>query len=174
MSLVLLYLIFIQYFVAQVIVASRYINYSFINDYISALGNTIKSPRHAIMNGSFLINAFVLFIGGCGNNYDIYSKGALILSSVGSALVGLNPENKNYQLHQIGAMLSFVFGNVSLFTLGYHAKDNLTRNLCYSGGTVGIIGSLFFFFYNGQKGLSERLLANSQTIVLLTLAILQL
>lgn len=131
----LLYISSVQYFVVQLIAASRWRQpFSWTSNAISDLGNTscdpltlhpVCSPAHDLMNVSFVVVGLSMLIGSLlfrramsGQRGTDIGFGLLQLAGVGVTLVGLFPENSGSALHKFGATLAFVLGNFALVVLG--------------------------------------------------------
>ncbi|RYE17596.1 MAG: DUF998 domain-containing protein [Sphingobacteriaceae bacterium] len=168
----LFFLLLIQYFIVQFIVGTQIPNYSIVDDYISALGDSDKSPLYWLMNCSFFLNGLLIILGAAASNKDITSKSLLYVSGIGAILVALNPENKNGLLHTSGAGLSFVFGNLSLLSLGLHAKTSIERTLCFAGGGLGFSSFVYFSFNSDCRGLVERMVSYPESVVLIASALI--
>lgn len=169
----LCFLLLIQYFIVQFIVGIRIPHYSIVNDYISALGDSEKSPLYRLMNCSFFLNGLLIILGAAASNKDTTSKSLLYVSGIGAILVALNAENKNQLLHTSGAGLSFIFGNLALLSLGLHAKTNTERNLCFVGGGLGFSSLLRFSTSSGYRGLRERILSFPLPLTLIGISLLR-
>lgn len=114
----------VQFFIAQVVAAAAWNPpYNWRTNVISDLGNTacglfavhgapsyVCSPRHAVMNASFVL-AGILLIAGTVLLWRLWparrmTRVALVLwliAGVGKMIVGLVPENTRIGLHTLGA-----------------------------------------------------------------------
>jgi hypothetical membrane protein len=183
-----LWLLSIQYFVVQVIVAHAWAwPFSLRHNTISDLGNTVCgkyggrlvcSPEHALMNVSFMLLGVTMF-SGAGLIYHGFRSSrasalgfsALALAGLGTVLVGAFPENTVAALHIIGAALPFLVGNVGMIILSQSLKlSKALRAYTLLSGVVGLIG-LALFMTNHYLGLGsggmERVTAYPQTIWLI-------
>jgi hypothetical membrane protein len=143
----------LQYAIIQVIaVAAWHTPYSWLNNYISDLGNTacgqfavphgtrsyVCSPLHSAMNASFIITG-VLTIAGAFLLQRMWPHRRLtamalilwVIAGLGKIVVGLVPENTNIDLHLLGA------GNIPL---GSAAILLLSLSVLRSRRAVGIAG----------------------------------
>jgi hypothetical membrane protein len=128
----------VQYFVAQVAVASQWrVPYSWWDNSVGDLGNTgcgqfmaneVCSPLAGSMNAAFII-AGLLTAAGIGLTRSVWpatgmaSVGVLlwILAGAGQVLVGVAPENENLPLHMIGE-LHLPLASVAILLLGLASR----------------------------------------------------
>ena len=176
----------IQFFIVQVIVQAAWTTpFSFITNFISDLGNTacapyppdstsyVCSPRHALMNASFVFLGVTRIFGAVlirravpGGRLRNIGLGLITLSGLGVILVGLFPENVNIGWHRIGAGLDLVGGNLGIALLGASIWETDRRSWlgAYSivSGVVGLV-ALWLFVSDRDLGLGiggiERLTA---------------
>ena len=134
------------YFAAQVLVAWDFRpTYSFSGNVISDLGNsacppahsTICSPRHVVMNVTFVILGAAMVLGAAliftEFSFSTHRRervaaiagfSSLALGGVGSAVVGLVPENVNTaHLHTAGAAVAIGFGQLAILILGLVLRE---------------------------------------------------
>jgi hypothetical membrane protein len=186
------WIISIQYFVIQLIVALGWtVPYSFSNDTISDLGNTVCgiysgryvcSPYFTWMNVSFVVLGATM-IAGSTLIYQEFRKNTvnkiafilMALAGLGTILVGIFPENTISFLHYAGALLPFLLGNVALvifgFSLGFEGKFKIYT---IASGVVALIALVLFsiHIYLGLGiGGIERLVAHPQTVWLIAFGI---
>jgi hypothetical membrane protein len=185
-----LWLSSIQYFIVQVIVASKWSRppgFSLLHNTISDLGNTqcgaygahyVCSPLHDVMNGSFIILGITMIIGAYIYKRDIAGVvnklgfGSVALGAIGIILVGLFPENTISGLHITGAALVFIFGNVGMILLGCSLTHTakLLRWFSILSGIVGLIALILFYtrtYLAIDEGGMERITAYPLTIWLI-------
>ena len=177
-----LYAVLLQYYVIQLFAAQQIPNFSLMHSYISELGDSNKSPRYKLMNISFAVNALIIALIGIlylkerpvtmvRNHHTLILSSLLIGSAIGSMMVALYPENTNSRLHVLGAGLSFVLGNLSLFSLATSSLLNpVQQSIALLGGIVGSISLPLFLFTSLPKGLLERLTSFPESLVLISLA----
>lgn len=156
----------VQFFIAQVVVALAWFRpYSLKHDYISNLGDTscgpdavaavagVCSPRHALMNASFIAIGITMALGGLLAREAFVpgwrralAVGFFCLAGAGVVLVGANPENQWTEAHAFGAGLNFLFGNVALvlFGLALPASRRALSRLSVVSGVVGLAGTVLF------------------------------
>jgi hypothetical membrane protein len=172
-----------QFFIAQVWVALAWTTpFSVIQNFISDLGNTrcgvfssetnlyVCSPRHALMNASFVVLGLTILAGGV-LTHELRRPGIarqlartfMVLAGVGGVLVGCFPENENLLLHSLGALAYFLFANLGLVMLGWSASGSVSRikAVTLALGVIGIAATVLFFsgHYLGLGiGGTERLL----------------
>jgi hypothetical membrane protein len=134
----LAWLLAVQFFVAQVAVASAWaIPFSLKTRYISDLGNTacghypprsslvVCSPWHAGMNASFVIVGITMAVGAILAQ-PAFEAGwrrrvavlLFVAAGLGVVMVGVFPENENITNHSIGAGVNFIAGNAALILFG--------------------------------------------------------
>jgi hypothetical membrane protein len=186
------WIISIQYFIIQLVVALAWpVPYSFSNDAISDLGNSVCgtydyryvcSPYHTWMNVSFIVLGATMIAGSTLIYQEFKKNGAnklgfwfMALSGFGTILVGVFPENTVTLLHSFGALLPFLLGNIALiifgFSLGLAGKFRIYTIL---SGIVALGALLLFSTHTylelGLGGM-ERLVAHPQTIWLMTFGV---
>jgi hypothetical membrane protein len=182
----MLWLLNIQYYVIQVIVAFAFKSgYNWAHNTISDLGNTkcgmyggrlVCSPLHATMNVSFIFlgvticaGAFLLYRRFTTGWPTLIGFGCMGLAGLGTLLVGLYPENTVSSFHITGAALAFIFGNLGMIVLGLSIKQVSSQMRLYTmlSGIVGLIALILFqrHIYLGIGiGGMERITAYPQTI----------
>ncbi len=187
-----LWILSIQYFVTQFVVARAWKNsFSLTDNTISDLGNTacatygkmyVCSPLHHWMNASFILLGIFQASGGlilCKRAINNKTKNLgfdfIVLAGIGTILVGIFPENTVIQLHMIGAALPFLIGNLGLILLGPNLKvPNILRVYTWVSGIISLVALLLLVTHNylsiGNGGM-ERLTAYPQTIWLIVIGI---
>jgi hypothetical membrane protein len=179
-----LYILSIQYFLAQVVVARDWSPpYSVSRNTISDLGNTrcgtygdrfVCSPLHGVMNASFVVLGLAMTLGSLlmlrrfpGSRAARLGLAAMAISGIGVLMVGVFPENTIPALHGTGAGITFLVGNAALIVLGYAL--NLPASLRFYSllsGTVALValGCFASGHYLGLgEGGAERVVAYPQT-----------
>lgn len=188
-----LYLSSVQYFVAQLLVAQRYVpRYSWMRNTISDLGSTSCrhrdagpcSPLHSVMNGSFVLLGLSMIVGSLllgSREATAWARtgfAALAVSGVGTALVGVAPENRVPALHAVSASLPFVVGNLGVLILGGALRVNRAFRLYSVVTGVSTLAALVLFVHHNYLGLGdggmERIVAYPQTVWLVAFAVYQL
>ncbi len=185
-----LWILSAQYFIAQVIAASYWsTQFSLSGNTISDLGNTVCgvysgkfvcSPLHSWMNASFIILGITQALGAWLIYYlSDKSPGKKIgfsfmaLAGLGTAIVGLFPENSVSALHILGAALPFVLGNLALIILGRSLKISPKfRHYTIASGVLALIALALFLshYYLGLgTGGAERFTVYPQTIWMIAL-----
>ncbi len=184
-----LWLVSIQYFITQVIVAAAWLTpYSLRSNYISDLGNTscgtygglpVCSPLHTLMNGSFILQGTTMLIGALlfASIYRAHRAAfsafvALAISGAGTIVVGFFPENTVHAAHVLGAAMPFLVGNIALIVAGVALKNAslLVRVWAGLSGIVALIALPFLLTgHFGPLGVGgvERIVAYPQTIWLM-------
>jgi hypothetical membrane protein len=151
----------LQYGIVQAIVAAAWHHppYSWLNNYISDLGNTVCgkfavphgaaayvcSPMHSTMNASF-IAAGLLTIAGAILLRRFWPRRRLttvalvlwVITGLGKILVGLSPENKNVDLHLLGA-LNIPAGCIAILLLSLSIRQ-INRSIASTGIVLAIAG----------------------------------
>jgi hypothetical membrane protein len=130
----------------------------------------VCSPRHALMNASFVLLGLTIVVGGV-LTHELRRPGVtrqfarvfMVVAGIGGIAVGWFPENENLLFHSLGALAYFVFANVGLVVLGRSAAGSAVRAkaLTMALGVVGIVATVLFFSgtYLGLGiGGTERLL----------------
>jgi hypothetical membrane protein len=120
-----LWLFCFQFFVAEQITRLGWVgHFSMARDYISDLGSA-HSRMHWLMNGSFILQGFLIFFGAVlvrrtfpSHLPDRVVLFLLTVAGVGVLLVGLFPEDANFRLHLLGAAAHFLGGNIAMTLLG--------------------------------------------------------
>ncbi|CAN5127470.1 hypothetical protein BH09PAT3_BH09PAT3_4140 [soil metagenome] len=181
-----LWVISIQYYILQLVVASQWSNgYSWAHNTISDLANThcgpygdrlVCSPLHAAMNGSFLLLGLTMIAGSVllGKKYAVslltrIGFGCMVLAGIGTILVGLFPENTVSSMHVIGAALPFIFGNIGMILLGLtiRALPKVLAVVTVLSGVIALV-ALPFFVSGTTLGIGsgwvERIVAYPQSI----------
>ena len=188
----LVWMFSVQYFVAQLIVASVWPRpYSWLDHTISALGNTscsqqageyICSPLYWFMNTSFVLLGMTM-VGGSLLIYDGFGQrrellaGFLLMTAAGfgATIVGLFPENTIPWLHYLGAGMAFLLAGISLMLLA--ARLHVPRALKFYTllSAVVSLGALVLFVNEKYMGLGvggmERLVSYPQTIWLIVFGV---
>jgi hypothetical membrane protein len=191
----ILWILNIQYFIAQFFVALDWPKpYSVLRNTISDLGNTacgsyrdglVCSPSHGWMNASFVALGLSMSLGStlmyrqCARSAaSAIGFGFMFLAGLGTALVGIFPENTASMIHIIGAALPFLVGNLALMILGFTLR--MPRTLRYYtiiSGLAALVALLLFLTHTylglGIGGM-ERITAYPQTIWLIVFGIYSL
>ena len=120
--------------------------YSFVSDSVSKLGEVgcsaaYCSPRHEVMNGSFMAYG-VLLAGGAlllMRPLGPWVTGLLVVSGVSSYATGLAPLDQDATLHAIAATPLFVGQPLALLLLGWRVREErprLSRALLATGAVT--------------------------------------
>lgn len=142
--------------------------YSFLGDSVSRLGQVscsaaFCSPRHELMNGSFV--AFgALLAGGAivlARPLGPWIAGLLVVSGLSSIATGLAPIDQDVTLHAIAAAPLFIAQPIALIVLGArlrYARPRLARALLTAGAVAGVSAVTFLLSGDGPaSGAFERL-----------------
>ncbi len=108
--------------------------YSFVSDSVSRLGEigcsaAYCSPRHDIMNGSF-VGFGALLVGGAvlsSRSLGPWVTGLLVVSGLSSAATGLAPLDQDATVHAIAATPLFVAQPIALMLLGARLRNDHPR-----------------------------------------------
>ncbi len=139
--------------------------YSFLSDSVSRLGEvtcsgTYCSPRHELMNGSFMVFG-VLLAGGAvllARPLGPWVTGLLVVSGFSSAATGLAPLDQDATLHAMAAGPLFVAQPIALIVLGARLRKErprLARALLTTGAVTGV--SALSFVLSGDGAVSGGL-----------------
>lgn len=178
----------IQFFIINLVVALAWPpHYSFLNNTISDLGNTVCgdyggryvcSPDHILMNISFIVLGATMIAGSALIYHEFRTSwpsalgfSFMAIGGLGTLLVGIFPENTISGLHVLGATLPFLIGNLSMIILGLNLKmPQSLRVYSIVSGAVALVAALLFvtnhYLGLGTGGM-ERLAANLQTVWLI-------
>lgn len=142
--------------------------YSFASDSVSKLGEVgctadYCSPRHAVMNGSF-VGYGVLLAGGAAllaRPLGPWVTGLLVVSGVSSVATGMAPLDQDATLHALAATPLFVGQPLALLALGHrlrHERPALAKGLLATGIVTGAAAVGFILSGDEQAaGALERL-----------------
>ena len=151
-----------------VVGASATGGYSFLSDSVSRLGEvgcsaTYCSPRHELMNGSFLTFGALLAGGAVllAGRLGPWVTGLLVVSGLSSVATGLAPLDQDATLHAIAAAPLFIAQPIALIVLGSRLRDQqprLARALLTTGAATGAAAVSFVLSGGGPvSGALERL-----------------
>nr|WP_253943229.1 DUF998 domain-containing protein [Nocardioides sp. zg-1308] len=142
--------------------------YGFVSDSVSRLGEVgctaaYCSPRHAVMNGSFMVYG-VLLAGGAlllAGRLGPWVTGLLVVSGVSSVATGLAPLDQDATLHALAAAPLFVAQPAALLLLGARLRGTeprLATGLLAAGVVTAAAAVGFVFAGEGRTaGALERL-----------------
>ena len=151
-----------------VVAAATRGGYSFVGDSVSRLGEvgctaTYCSPRHEVMNGSFM-GFGALLVGGAvllRRPLGPWVTGLLVVSGASSAATGLAPLDQDAALHAMAAAPLFVAQPIALIVLGARLRQDrprLARALLTAGAVTGAAAVSFVLSGDGPaSGALERL-----------------
>jgi len=157
------------YVATEVVVAAATTGgYSFLSDSVSRLGevgcsDAYCSPRHELMNGSF-IGFGVLLAGGAvllTRSLGPWATGLLVVSGLSSVATGLAPLDQDTTLHALAATPLFVAQPVALVVLGARLRGprpRLSQALLATGALTSAAAVGFVLSGDGPaSGALERL-----------------
>ena len=142
--------------------------YSFVSDSVSKLGEVgcsaaYCSPRHEVMNGSFMAYG-VLLAGGAllmMRPLGPWVTGLLVVSGVSSYATGLAPLDQDATLHAIAATPLFVGQPLALLLLGRRVREERPRlsKALLAAGAVTAVAAVGFIVSGEERaaGALERL-----------------
>ena len=142
--------------------------YSFVSDSVSRLGEVgcsaaYCSPRHEVMNGSFMAYG-VLLAGGAlllMRPLGPWVTGLLVVSGVSSYATGLAPLDQDATLHAIAATPLFVGQPLALLLLGRRVREERPRlsKALLAAGAVTAVAAVGFIVSGEERaaGALERL-----------------
>lgn len=142
--------------------------YSFVSDSVSRLGEigcsaAYCSPRHELMNGSF-IGFGALLVGGAvllARPLGPWVTGLLVVSGLSSVATGLAPLDQDPTLHAIVAAPLFAAQPIALIVLGARLRNDgprLAGALLAAGVLTGTAAVSFVLSGDGHaSGALERL-----------------
>ena len=151
-----------------VVAAATTGGYSFLSDSVSRLGevgcsDTYCSPRHELMNGSFM-GFGALLVGGAvllARPLGPWATGLLVVSGLSSVATGFAPLDQDATLHAIAAAPLFVAQPVALIVLGARLRKDrphLAGALLAAGVVTGTAAASFVLSGDGSaSGALERL-----------------
>ncbi|MDR7253232.1 putative membrane protein [Nocardioides sp. BE266] len=164
----LLFLLRPTYIVTEVVTAAATTGgYSFVSDSVSRLGEVgctaaYCSPRHAVMNGSF-VGYGVMLAGGAlllARPLGPWVTGLLVVSGVSSVATGLAPLDQDTTLHALAATPLFVAQPVALLLLGARLREDrpwLAKTLLATGAVTAAAAVGFVVSGEGRgAGALER------------------
>lgn len=151
-----------------VVAAATTGGYSFLSDSVSRLGEVgcsaaYCSPRHEMMNGSFIGFGALLVSGAVLLSPPLgpWVTGLLVVSGLSSVATGLAPVDQDATLHAIAAAPLFVAQPIALIVLGARLRNDRPRlagALSAAGVVTGTAAVLFVLSGDGPaSGALERL-----------------
>jgi hypothetical membrane protein len=166
------------YVLSEVIVAAAVGGYSFLDDTVSALGvvgcpvaATVApgcSPRHAVMNASFVGYGVLLAVGALllARRWGTSRSGSLavallVVGGLGSVATGLAPLDQGSGTHLLAALPVFVAQPAGLLLLAVHLRG-IHPGLALGVGAAGVLcvaGAIGFgLLLDAERwsGLAER------------------
>lgn len=158
--------------------------YSFADDTVSDLGAVgcaaaYCSPRHALMNGSFVVFGVLLALGALllAPRTGRLAAGLLVVSGLSSVGVGLAPVDQDAALHGLVATPLFVAQPLALLALAWVLRGHRAVGLGIAAtAVVTVVGAVGFVVADGGagSGVLERLalwpVLAALAVVALTLA----
>ncbi len=170
----------LQFFVAEALSNLGWDGrYSYRTNYISDLGAVLQSPRHSLMNSSFLLQGLLIAAGALllapresGRPRQRWAQVSFVLAGLGVAVVGLCPEDSTPRLHVLGAALHFNLGiaGMLLWGVGCWKAARLEGAIALLGAGMAALGETLLFNKGAAAmlgaGLVERITAYPLPLVL--------
>ncbi|SKB08972.1 DUF998 domain-containing protein [Aeromicrobium choanae] len=156
------------YIGTEILVAAATIGgYDFLADTVSRLGEIgcspdFCSPRHAWMNGSFVVFG-VLLTGSAvwlARRLGPWAAGLLVIAGLSSIATGLTPQDQAGVAHAIAATPLFIAQPAALLVLAARVRGDhphLSRLLFATGAITAAAAVGFVLAGEGDAGLLERL-----------------
>jgi hypothetical membrane protein len=107
----------VVYFVTEAVAAAAVPGYEYAHHYISSLGQPDISPRSAVMNFAFLMQAVALPLGGwllCRGRKATLFLAFAVCNGVGNVVVALVHSGTTSPWHGIGAAMAIGGGNATV------------------------------------------------------------
>ncbi len=157
------------YIVSEFVVAAATTGgYSFVSDSVSRLGEVgcsvaYCSPRHEVMNGSFIGFGLLLAAGAVllSRSLGQWVTALLVVSGLSSVATGLAPLDQDAALHATAATPLFVAQPVALVVLGVRLRNERPRlaRALLAGGVVTAAAAVAFVLSadGAAAGAVERL-----------------
>ncbi len=166
----------VQYAVAQAVVAAAWNPaYNWGTNVISDLGNTacgqfavhgstsyVCSPRHAVMNASFVTSGVLLFIGmlllwrlWTTRRMTTVALVLWFVACLGKVVVGLVPENTNVSLHTLGAV-NLPISSIAILLLSLVMLRG-QRTLAVTGLVISIVSLVASVLWSAAQGAGSAL-----------------
>ena len=164
-----------QFFVAEQIARMSWPGYSMTGNWISDLG-AANSPRHWVMNGSFVVQGVLISVGALLMRRLFPPKAAyrmalslFVLSGLGVLVVGLVPEDSNARIHQMAALVHLLGGNLAMVLIGVAmlvgaARVRFRGVITVLAGLLGLTALVLLGLGEKEVGTFERLAAYPLTL----------
>ena len=143
----------VWYLLTEAVVAAHLSGYSYSTDYISDLGQPLRSPMATWMNGAFIAQGVAFAVAAAvmvavmprGRGSAAFLAGSLIYG-LGSVVVGVFPSGGTGTvalMHVGGATAAILAGNLTILTAGaVLLRRRRFRAVGSAGATLGVIGVL--------------------------------
>jgi hypothetical membrane protein len=165
-----------QFFVAEQIARMSWPgHYSMTGNWISDLG-AANSPRHWVMNGSFVLQGVLISVGAILMRRLFPAKWSyrfalllFLVSGVGVLVVGLVPEDRVAQVHRLAALVHLLAGNLAMILMGLAMVAGAARVrfrgwITLLAGLVGLTALVALGLGEKDVGIVERLAAYPLTL----------
>jgi hypothetical membrane protein len=165
-----------QFFVAEQITRMSWPGqYSMTGNWISDLG-AANSPRHWIMNGSFIVQGVLISVGAILMRRLFPARASyrialllFLVSGVGVLVVGLVPEDSDAQVHRVAALAHLLAGNLAMILMGVAmlagaARVRFRGAVTLLAGLLGLTALALLSLGEKDVGTFERLAAYPLTL----------
>jgi hypothetical membrane protein len=165
-----------QFFVAEQIARLGWPgNYSMTGNWISDLG-AANSPRHWVMNGSFIVQGVLISVGAILMRRLFPAKASyrvalllFVVSGLGVLVVGLMPEDRDAQVHRLAALVHLLGGNLAMVLMGLAMAAGAARVrfrgvITLLAGLLGLTALVLLGLGEKNVGTFERLAAYPLTL----------
>ena len=144
-------------------------------NWISDLG-AANSPLHWVMNGSFVLQGVLISVGAILMGRLFPAKWSyrlalllFLISGLGVLAVGLAPEDKNAEVHQVAATVHLVAGNLAMILIGLAMFTGAARKrfrgfISLLAGLLGLTALVLLSLGEKDVGTFERLAAYPLTL----------
>jgi hypothetical membrane protein len=149
--------------------------YSMTGNWISDLG-AANSPRHWVMNGSFVVQGVLISVGAILMRRLFPAKASyrlalllFLVSGVGVLVVGLVPEDRDAQVHRVAAIAHLLAGNlamvlIALAMLAGAARVRFRGVITLLAGLLGLTALALLGLGEKDVGTFERMAAYPLTL----------
>ena len=137
-------------------------DYHYARDYISELGRPEVSPRAALMNAAFAVQAIAfpvgayLIAGNSGTRKTLPFLAFAVANGIGNVLVAVVHSGSGAPAHAVGAVLAIVGGNAAILAFaGTRSRQFRTASLV--AGVAGLANFILFAIGVPPDGAVERI-----------------
>ena len=141
--------------VVELVAAAAMPGYDYARDYISDLGRPDLSPRAALMNAAFVVQAVAFPLGALlcvGSRKTLLLIGFAAVNGIGNVLVAVVHSGSGAPAHAVGAVLAVVGGNAAIVTYAVSRRSRTSLAV----GVVGLVAFGLFAVGAAPVGAWER------------------